>query len=1408
MSLAGARTSSALQSPGLEPSALIAGRYRVCEQLGTGGMGVVYRVNDEAGGGTLALKQLSSAQPGARHRKLEALFEREYHTLVRLKHPRIIEVYDYGLSELGPYYTMELLEGGDLQQQAPLPWREVCSHLCDVASSLALLHAHRLVHRDISPRNVRLTGDGRAKLIDFGALGAFGPALDVVGTPLCMAPEVYQRGSLDQRSDLFALGVVGYFALTGRHAFPARSTEDLPACWARGAVPPAQLQPEIPAELNELILSLISSDPLARPLHAAQVIDQLCAIAGLEISDSELAAESYLASGRLVGRATEQEWLDRRVRSPLTKQGSEVFVSGASGIGKTRLLRELALDARVLGMLVLERDAQATSGYFGLAVALALDLLERGGALARECAERYAGLLQQLSPQLRERFAGVAPELLPPNPAEQRARFQTALLGWFSAVADTRPILLSVDNLHAADESSAAFLVMLGNEVRSRGLLTVCSLRAGEPIAAPQPVGLLRSRSAQLKLEALSPSACDELVQSLFGDVVNSARLAKLLFEKSAGNPQHCMELARLLARKQIARYAAGTWVLPIQVSSDELPDRLEDLFAAKLASLSPDARALAEALSLHPRPVSIELCIAFAEGLSDAQAHAALDELSSQQILLSGGDSYQFAQQSLRVFLMDGLPPERARALHRRAASVFEGTEDLELRMQRGWHLLRAGEELAGAELLASTSRAFINTASAREESRSVIEALRAALDVYERHGRSPHERAALLFPLVLLCYYCPDRSLILHYAPQALRLGLDITGLGAAYKMHRLVGKERALRWGMHLAERRFAKEREQRGLQLSLQQAVAAFSSLVPASVGAFACHYDTAGASEIGRLAEPLSLFPDDQLPALMYAWKQGQECNTHGLDGDTFINMSRVLEHIDRPHMRQALGDAHWRSLRGGAMFMVGLASCYRGRQSAVQMADDMDRLGVRLWAMVADQVRLLHHTYRGEASHAQHFRERVERFAMLGGPTWHTEMFWPAAMLHGEVLCGDTIAVRRTFQQLERTSREVPSLGVYADCAKAAYLSLRGDHAQAIALYERIIVQLAPRRSVSWLPTRGQFAQALNRAGEHERAKQLLLATLEHVTETDRGVRVLCFEVRRQLAVAQAALGDTRDALAALEEMIQEYEADHNPLLLGLLHETRAQCALSVADRDGFDAHLARAQVYFLSTHNPVLVAHVTLLKQLSLHVEPQAAVVPSGVTRELLSELGPARGSHSVGELLLASDRERYALELLIERTRAKGGCLYLLDGDGGLQLAAASAIAEPPRELERELSQQLQRSQSLLDALDAPDDETRLLDSMRSAARNSLRVPAASVPANDRTSSAAPRGSQPAHVFSGSPTAHTDQHYSIVLLTSRSAGQATMIGGAILTLEPGTSVTLDPQLVLAIADAIAARR
>src|SRR6201995_6081582 len=129
------------------------GRYEVQGELAAGGMGSVYRVLDRTTGEVQALKRIVAGSSASTRRFGLEAFEREYHVLASLDHPRIIRVFDYGVDVEGPYYTMELLEGRDMRRAAPVHFKQACLYLRDVATSLVLLHGRRLIHRDLSPSN-------------------------------------------------------------------------------------------------------------------------------------------------------------------------------------------------------------------------------------------------------------------------------------------------------------------------------------------------------------------------------------------------------------------------------------------------------------------------------------------------------------------------------------------------------------------------------------------------------------------------------------------------------------------------------------------------------------------------------------------------------------------------------------------------------------------------------------------------------------------------------------------------------------------------------------------------------------------------------------------------------------------------------------------------------------------------------------------------------------------------------------------------------------------------------------------------------------------------------------------------------------------------------------------------------
>jgi tetratricopeptide (TPR) repeat protein len=330
---------------------LIADRYRVEALLGQGGMGAVYAAVDTTSGKRIAIKTIRHSASS----KVLELFKREFHTLHGLRHPNIIEVYDYGSDSDGPFYTMELLEGGDLGHAAPLSWRQVCSYLRQVATLLGLLHARRLLHRDVTPRNLWVLPDGRLKLIDFGALCPFGIPTEVVGTPPFIAPEwLFDRAAavrVDQRADLYALGALGYWLLTSVHAYPARTMNDLPRAWGREPAPPSSLAKlvedralePIPTELDALILSLVRSDPAARPATTELLIDRIDAIAGPTTESTDHAVRGYVRSKVFVGRRREQQLIAASLERG---EGGAIAVEAGPGIAVATSGVDLELTAR------------------------------------------------------------------------------------------------------------------------------------------------------------------------------------------------------------------------------------------------------------------------------------------------------------------------------------------------------------------------------------------------------------------------------------------------------------------------------------------------------------------------------------------------------------------------------------------------------------------------------------------------------------------------------------------------------------------------------------------------------------------------------------------------------------------------------------------------------------------------------------------------------------------------------------------------------------------------------------------------------------------------------------------------------------------------------------------------------
>lgn len=255
--------------------ALFADRYRVSSVLGHGGCADVLRAVDERLDREVALKVV---RPGATADTARR-FRTEARVLARLHHPGLVEVYDYGIVAQRPYLALELVDGPTLAatvRSAPLPTAEVRRLGRDLAQTLAFVHTHGVVHRDVKPSNVLLDRDGRPRLADFGVArllhGPVAPGDEelthtglVVGTPAYLAPEQMRGQGARAAADVYALGLLLLECLTGNREYTGAPIE---AAAARLHRPPA-IPRHLPGNLATTLLRMTSMDPEQRPSAAA-----------------------------------------------------------------------------------------------------------------------------------------------------------------------------------------------------------------------------------------------------------------------------------------------------------------------------------------------------------------------------------------------------------------------------------------------------------------------------------------------------------------------------------------------------------------------------------------------------------------------------------------------------------------------------------------------------------------------------------------------------------------------------------------------------------------------------------------------------------------------------------------------------------------------------------------------------------------------------------------------------------------------------------------------------------------------------------------------------------------------------------------------------------------------------------
>jgi diguanylate cyclase (GGDEF)-like protein len=646
----------------------------VVEELGRGAQTAVYRARRS--GVEYALKVLRHLTLGDESALVG--FRREAALLARVNHPGVPQVFDVGLTGGHPYLALELIEGQPLSDRlrgAPLDEKALVRLAMDVAAALHAAHGAGLVHRDIKPDNIVITGSGRARLIDFGLAaarpGASGDA--VVGTFDYSAPE--QTGMIarpvDERADLYALGVVLYHCATGRLPFRADDAGQLLLLHATAPVPdPRVVRPELPPALAELIMRLMAKDPddrvqTARDLYAAL---------------SGPGSEPLPVAAPLSGREDEQAQLRRRWRQARAGRGGIALLEGPAGVGKTTLADHAARAARGDGALVLSGRCAADSplpltllrvavdGYVRAVTALPTG--QRGAAIddLRAAAGDGGGLLHPLSPAL-------AAVLDAPRSTVEytRDQFIGAVVSFLSALATRQGgLLLQIDDVQWLDPASRDVLRRLAEELAEVPLLLVATGRddeaAAEGLAAF--VALAGARlDLRLPVPALDDDGAARLIASyLAGSTVGPEVTAELV-ARGRGNPFTILEYLHALVEAGALRPSWGTWRLDgDRLRALDLPADVFELVLARIDGLgrqTHETLTVAAALGYRFEPAPLV-------HLTAADPAPALAEAVDRGLLHPDNDGYAFVHDRIRTALLSTVDPDALRRLHRRIATVL----------------------------------------------------------------------------------------------------------------------------------------------------------------------------------------------------------------------------------------------------------------------------------------------------------------------------------------------------------------------------------------------------------------------------------------------------------------------------------------------------------------------------------------------------------------------------------------------------------------------------------------------------------------------------------------------------------------------------------------------------------------
>jgi len=617
--------------------------YKIIEELGRGGMGVIYLAEDTKLMRKVALKLLPSFLTA--DEEANQNFKKEAQIIASLNHPNIVTIYEIN-SFRGQYYlSLEFLEGENLRKKIKkhadekISLENIIYIFLQICSGLSKAHNAGVIHGDIKPENIFINNDNIVKILDFGVAKLIGSSSvsneekNIFGTTVYMSPEQVQGENIDKRSDIWSLGVLLYEMASGELPFKGEYEQSI--IYSILNEEPLKIKNKyfIPGELENVILNCLRKSRSERYDSVEELISQLKSIQK-NIAETSLkspeppelqnvinslskpALELYKPSEVFTGREQQLNILMKKIEDIYKGKGSIVFIQGEPGIGKTQLVYQAINNSASANLnIFLGRCLYNEGGLpyhpFASAIKTNYSLTSRVENYFINALNKYAdklGIGLSASLPFIKSFLGFSVEHIALLNKEQ---LWNAILTLYKIISLGEPLVLIVDDMQWSDKTTLGLFSFIARNCGTLPILLIGVYRPPEfTTPAEKSESLFLSETIrQLKIEGLADLIklkrfSKEETELLLVKILNApveSRLAEDIFQNTEGNPLFISELLKLMQEKNFIKMEEGNWRLAEKIQLNQeiiLTEKVQDVIHQRIDGLDTNLREILEIAS------------------------------------------------------------------------------------------------------------------------------------------------------------------------------------------------------------------------------------------------------------------------------------------------------------------------------------------------------------------------------------------------------------------------------------------------------------------------------------------------------------------------------------------------------------------------------------------------------------------------------------------------------------------------------------------------------------------------------------------------------------------------------------------------------------------------------------------